>query len=301
MAARKSKRLTLKKKARITKKVRDNFKSKNKEIARKDKFYGKVPRGILMTNKEIEDLNKHKEQVRLINEEYLKTRELNEKRTTDYMCDLDPYMVDTELFIEVCDYRDVEGSRNQDFEKTVLKKGKKLMIWLNYVNEIIANTSGIESDGIKMFEDMEALGGIKKLCIFGYPKSGKFYLKNIIKEARNDIECNIVCGYEYGNENGSIGVSEVLRGTIEEDKIDVVYFAKKLFENINFEEFSEYYRITYGTTDIEKLLENLGEKLIGEGKQREKIKKGASKLINDMKTNNIIWAFTNNGLIIKFK
>lgn len=249
MAKRASKRVSEKRKTkRAEKNARSEAKERRKQRA-SQKMAVKVPRSVLLTS----DQKKHLNEIKAASKE--RSMEINSLPVVE-----EPEIIKNvrisifdnkcDVFIEVIDSRDIEGSRCRLAEEEIIKEGKKLY---SYVEK------NIVVDGLNPLNNFSDLKGYR-LCIFGNIKSGKFILSKKIEDFFNSNEiffdfirtpCN------------TVSVSEVLRNQIDLEKIDPVFMIYQFWSFINKKSLKELYMVPEFSS-LEEFLESLAEKYFDE-------------------------------------
>lgn len=304
MAARKSKRLTLRRKAMIARKVRENFRKEKKKHTALENRHNRIPKFLLMSEEEKKEHERIAALNESINEEYISQPRVE---TPPHIRELEDLVGTCDLFIEVCDARDIIRSRNYDVEAFLNKHNIDFKIWLSYSDNIFLGNQSFEDfidNGNESVDRRQFLGRlfnnpslpstIKKVCIFGMPKSGKFYLQ---KHLTNNSDHEITFELITTPAGGEITPSDVIRGVIDKNTVNMVFFLKQICEFFDVEKICEFYRIPY-VSNFQQFLLELGNRLLAQGTNNKKIQKAANLIVEDLKTNKIAWYVQNNRFFI---
>ncbi|EOB13009.1 Guanine nucleotide-binding protein [Nosema bombycis CQ1] len=191
---RQSRRISSRKKHNIEKRIKTRAKKLSKIKKKEMKGNFKLPKSVLLTDEDLENLKR-------IKEEENQRREEN----TNFDFDSFKFFVDnSDLLIEVLDARDPLGSLNPFYENYIKEKSKKLILCINNKDGVPMEVveyweSYLKSQGYEVSNDKNISKNISKIKgrigIFGQKGVGKMYLYK---------KMNLSVGGDYkGKEGGS--------------------------------------------------------------------------------------------------
>ncbi|EOB14993.1 Guanine nucleotide-binding protein-like 3 [Nosema bombycis CQ1] len=266
---RQSRRISSRKKHNIEKRIKTRAKKLSKIKKKEMKGNPKLPKSVLLTDEDLENLKR-------IKEEENQRREEN----TNFDFDSFKFFVDnSDLLIEVLDARDPLGSLNPFYENCIKEKSKKLIICINNKDGVPVEVveyweSYLKSQGYEVSDDENIsndknISKIKgRIGIFGQKGVGKMYLyKKMKKNGEGDYK-----GKEGGSPlesplaaspleptSSSINIFKdliqsppsllsLLRNTIPLKSIFPKKYLNDLLNSINKDDFCIYFGIPYVNT-----------------------------------------------------
>lgn len=278
MAKKKSKRCSERRKTKTAVTNARKEAKLRREMNKNKKNSIKIPRSELMTDDEKQHLKNIKEgceqrakDVKPIKSEesiiFEKFKEQVEK------CD---------CFIEVVDFRDIEGTRSKVFEQFLKEKNIPLHIYVNFSNqEFQVDFSDFE--GLNFVTDFSQFKNFKKICIFGFRKVGKFLVSKNIEE---------VCGekvFEFIKiPINHPGISEVFRGVVDMKNVDPKQMVNLIWDSFEKDQLQEFFRLSR-FEDLSEFLSLLAHKISKENLKTATLDDAALLVLNTIKSGQIKW------------
>lgn len=279
-----SKRISERKKTQHARKLIKKAAKIRKEQRKKQKGQIKVPKSVLMT----EEQKAHLENIKLATQNRTKNHKIEDKNIPEYISELEKciFIRGCDTFVEIIDFRDIEGSRNKYAEKIIKQHEKPLYVYINYNNELFNIDLGyLEQQNLIIINDFSIFADSKKLCIFGNPKSGKFLLSKNIQNVVNEKDLQ----FEFVKTPiTDKTVSEVLRGHIDLQDINPIVMFRSIWEDINKNALKSFYMLA-NFDDYEEFLKLLCEKLEDKNSLKKSISDAALYFFKDIKNQNVPW------------
>lgn len=293
MAKRASKRVSERRK---TKTAITNARKEAKlrrELNKKQRKTIKVPKSFLMTDEEKEHLRSIKKAAQLRASE----AELNKSNDPEHISKLKQTIAEKQCdcFIEVVDFRDIDGSRVRDCEKLMADEGVSFFTFINfYDNSFEIDITQLAAEGHRLVESFEQFKNFKKICIFGHPKVGKFFLSKNINDVNSEIEFEFI-----RVPTKSKGLSEVLRKIVDIKELNSSAMFAKIFSNLDKEGAKEFFRLAR-FSDANEFLQLLADKLSKERNMPVSPNDAALFFFENAKNGQIRWAFVSKQISFKF-
>lgn len=278
-----SKRISERKKTKVARKNIRREKKIRKEQKKKQRGLVKVPKSYLLSEEEKEHLKSIREATQQRTQEYQSPESCEPAHILDLKKCLLEHMCDT--FIEVVDFRDIEGSRNKSAEDLLKKNGKEVYVFINFSNGMFdADLCSLQNDGLTVLHDLGVLSNSKKLCIFGNRKSGKFLLSKSIEAL-----CVDTPEFEFiRTPSSQSAASGVLRGHLGLDDINPVVVFNQIWKFINQEEIKKFYML--GSFDgPEAFLDVLADKVAEGASSKKSLSSAALQFFKDAQMGKIAW------------
>ncbi|EOB14305.1 Guanine nucleotide-binding protein-like 3 [Nosema bombycis CQ1] len=193
---RQSRRISSRKKHNIEKRIKTRAKKLSKIKKKEMKGNPKLPKSVLLTDEDLENLKR-------IKEEENQRREEN----TNFDFDSFKFFVDnSDLLIEVLDARDPLGSLNPFYENCIKEKSKKLIICINNKDGVPVEVveyweSYLKSQGYEVINDKNISEIKGRIGIFGQKGVGKMYLYKKMNGSKGNGE-----GDDKGKEGSPLGM-----------------------------------------------------------------------------------------------
>ncbi|KAL6121395.1 hypothetical protein NUSPORA_01682 [Nucleospora cyclopteri] len=258
---RQSKRVSTRKREKINKKVREHYR-KLKKDSRGKKI---VPKAVLMTKDEKEQLEKIQIATEQRNEELLTAQLVQEENESIKQI---KEHLNNSVFIEIVDHRDPENSRCYEIEEFLKNNGVKFTLYKN--NDLF---TGAKNSLLKN----------NKIVIFGKKKVGKFSFQKLLEEAKIGLEIIRISVVDK-----ELSVSNILRNVISDSQFDPIFVLNKILSFINAAEIRNFYRLKNFDTAEEFML-LLGRNISNERKNRRIMTVGALRVIRDIQKGIIEW------------
>lgn len=210
----------------------------------------KVPKSVLLTDDEKLQMKNIKEAAAMRAKELKPVETEDVKRTEQFI----ECIKDCDCFLEVIDFRDIEGTRNLEFEN-ILKENKiNSFVFVNHTDsEFNADLSILSS--FQLVSDFSQFSNFKKICIFGTNKVGKFVVTKEIERVCGDKEFHIIKTPAIKS-----GVSDVFRGTVDFKNINPKNMFESLWEFFEKDQLQEFFRIS-SFSDASGFLTLLADKI----------------------------------------
>lgn len=194
----------------------------------------KVPKSVLLTDDEKLQMKNIKEAAAMRAKELKPVETEDVKRTEQFI----ECIKHCDCFLEVIDFRDIEGTRNLEFEN-ILKENKiNSFVFVNHADsEFNADLSILSS--FQLVSDFSQFSNFKKICIFGTNKVGKFVVTKEIERVCGDKEFHIIKTPAIKS-----GVSDVFRGTVDFKNINPKNMFESLWEFFEKDQLQEFFRIS---------------------------------------------------------
>lgn len=189
---------------------------------------------------------------------------------------------DSECFLEVVDFRDIEGTRNPDMENVLMSENVKVHVFLNYFDPGLEfSPSGLEE--FEIIRDFAQLSKFNKICIFGTTKAGKFLASKNIELACGEKEFKIIKAPLINK-----GIYEVFRGAVDLKNINPVEMFSSIWNCLDSKKLMDYFRLSTFSDSLE-FLALLSEKLTTESTKANTPKNAALFFFNCVKAGQIKW------------
>lgn len=296
MAKNKSKRVSERKKTKNLQKHSRNEAKIRKEQRKKQKSTVKVPKHVIMTEAEKEHLKSIKLATQARSKESKDAKPNENSYITELGSCIDKRNFDT--FIEIIDYRDIEGTRNISAEKFLEKSNKKYHFFINYNNGLLNVDLGfLNTEHSSILDDFSILKDSKKICIFGCPKIGKFLLSKTIENFFNN-EKKIEFEFIKTPSNRPT-ICEIFCGNISLKNIIPALMFEKVWEFLDKEDLKKFY-MTSSFTDYEVFLSLLADKVESKSTTKKDLNKGALLFFKDILEYKIAWFRSQNSFYFKF-
>ncbi|KAI5149729.1 hypothetical protein ENBRE01_1082 [Enteropsectra breve] len=285
----KSKRLTTRKRERMNKLGRLKQKRVRREAVKKEKN-AVVPKSVYLTEEQrrhLEDIKKN-------------TLERN-KNLIEETNDIAPYIqeltdcLDYDAFVAVVDYRDIESSRNKKSEEFLSSNGKKIYYFINHFNsELNLPYEYLNTENSEVITNLSILSGASSLCLFGYPRCGKFVVSKQITDAFPGVKITTVRVPTRKN-----GPSDIFRGAADYSKVDLITVFGAISEFIDKTAIRDFYMLE-DYHNAEELMTLLGKKYSNEERKRRIMDAGATRFVKDVLQGKILWYSAENNYNFKF-
>lgn len=296
-----SKRVSFGKKLAIAKRVRDTFRKQQKLLRRRQRSEPKVPRSLLLTEAEREQLRSIKRETDERTEEWHRDRQ---PMVAPHLEELTARTEETDWFVEVVDARAPEDCRDRQSEMAVMAAQKPLYVWLTHSDEYLCSivAKQLESTGMLILTDLDMLArmasedgcSLSRICIFGKPKTGKFTLRTQLESVLPSAATSVVKIPQSENT-----LSSVLRGAVSQDTIDPLFYFKRALPSLDLSALTDFYRlpVCYKSLDF---LTALGDRLLAnEKKAKRRQEAAATRFIRDASENRIQWACVDGGYVFR--
>lgn len=289
MAKRKSKRCSERRK---TKTVITNARKEAKlrrEMNKNKRNSVKIPRSELMTDEEKQHLKEIKEGC-IMRAKDIKLAETPESKAFDKLKEQEKIC---DCFIEVVDCRDIEGTRNREYERYLKENEHQVFVYLNYTDPTFESDLSSLKD-LTFITDFSQFKNYEKICIFGAKKVGKFLLSKNIEDLCDQKSFELI-----RSPVSSSGASEVFRGVVEMNDVDSQAMIKLIWEFFEKNELQEYFRLS-NFQDLQGFLNLLRDKMSKETLKNVTIDDAASLVLRTIKTCHIKWIKKSNRFYFKF-
>lgn len=282
MAKRTSKRVSERKKTRTAvKKARKEAKLK-RELRKKEKKTVKIPKAYLMTDEEKE----HLKSIKIATEE--RTKEfVQPEPLPKFINDLKACLSEKncDAFVQIVDFRDIEGSRSKKCEEIIRENGKKVYLVPNFIEkDFELNYSELEKkSGLEVLKDYSILKDCRRICIFGNKKSGKFLFSKHIDQAAPGVEFEFVRTPAASNDLPSI-----FRNITDLKDINPTIMFHRCWDFINPDEIKLFYMLN-GFDSPDSFLDLLAEKISKEYNRKKNHNDAAIYFFKDVIEGRIRW------------
>lgn len=282
MAKKLSKRISERKKTKIARKNSRKEAKIRKEQIKKQKSIAKVPKSYLISDEEKAHLKTVKDAAQQRSLEYQKPEEKEPSHIVELKRCISEHMCDA--FIEVLDFRDIEGSRSRSSEDLLKSNGKKVYAFVNFADDMFDATFPFQNDGLTVLHDLSILLGSKRICIFGNCKTGKFLLSKSIEALGTDA-----MDFEFVRTPArKTSVAEVLRGQIDLKDINPGVMFGQVWKFINEEEIKGFYALR-SFDGCDAFLDVLSDKIAEDTNSKKSLSGAALKFFKDTLMGRIRW------------
>ncbi|TBU10346.1 hypothetical protein CWI38_1834p0010 [Hamiltosporidium tvaerminnensis] len=250
----KSRRLTIRRREGLKRKVRDTKRKEIRKLRKLEKLKEKVPTSLLRTDEDILLLNQIK-----------KNTEMRQNNPTVINLKLDwcDLLEKCDVFLQILDSRDPEGSRNYEIENEIIKNNKKMIFIFNKTDLITEEVkeewiSNYTSKGITCISDLDISFYINNngfnesiFCIIGEKNVGKKKILSYLLSENISIENIHLYETEVKEKNILSSLRNPKAANIFEIKECLNYFIKNIsvekicqfFKTEKFENIEEFFEI----------------------------------------------------------
>lgn len=292
MSVRRSKRIPTKTRVIAAKKVRDKFRKEARAARKKTRAAIKIPRSLYLTEAEKEQKFLIKAETARRTEEALSVQDIPDP---EHIIKLRQAIDTCDTFMEIVDFRDIEGSRCRPCEDLMKQAGKTIKIYLSNFNENLpVDYSHLDCDGYSLIKDIVHLQDLGNVCILGNTKSGKFLLSKEISARGANPDIIRIC-----TPIATRSLSAVMRGACKAELLDLYACFGQIYPFLDHKAVADFFMIR-PYNNMEDLLLQLGQAHSAELRQRRCMEAGALYFVNCLKEGRIIWAKIADQYIIKF-
>jgi len=321
MPATKSKRLTTRRRERLNKLGRLKEKKMRKLAKERMEKKEKVPKSVLMT----EDQRRKLKEIKMATDERNKNAVV-EAEDPQHIRRINECLEACDAFVELLDYRDIDGSRSKDIEQRIKSENKKIyVLYSHYEEDLPVNTDHLVSDGLTVLNSIEELlsdsttvngkgissgkkasgkkasngkrtGETRRLCIFGQPNSGKFLLTKQLEDRSETVSVEKVTVPV-----NKVTPSAVFRKAFPMSNSDLVGLFEKIYPFLTDRTaLCDFYTVEE-CEDWRDFLNKLNEKNSLESRMRKRLEIGATRFFRDVLASKIAWCVSEKEYKFRFE
>lgn len=277
----KDRRISALQRVKLDRRTRERYKKLERIKAKQSHNNIKVPKSILLTDKEMHEFKELRKNTKERNESF---KNIEKVSVAAHVQDLNNCIEKCDLFIEVLDFRDIDGTRSIKSENLIRESGRTVYAFISFYSDTFeVDLSRLENTGIKIIRDVSVFTEKKNICIFGRAQCGKFTLSKQIEEIISGVSISIV-----KIPSKHVDMSVALRSAIDLDTIDSLILFKSIYQFINPALICDFYKIPNFET-CEELCSLLGKKYSSYTQPRKCMEAGALQFIKDVKASRILW------------